>query len=62
MKEALPVIQDETISYSVDHAEWFDQTALADSNPAKKMFEPTIDVRKEENSLQSLLGDCRNLL
>ena len=51
MKEALPVIQDETISYSVDHAEWFDSAALAESNPAKKMFEPTIEVRKEENSL-----------
>jgi len=48
MKDALPMIQDDKISYSVEHAEWFDQQALSVDNPAKGKFEDNADVRREE--------------
>jgi hypothetical protein len=62
MKDALPLIQDEQISYNVDHMEWYDQKALEDDNPAKGKFEDSVETRKEENAMLALLNDCKGLL
>ena len=62
MKDALPLIEDETVSYKVDHIEWFDTNALEQENPAKGKFEDTVETRREENALQALLNDCKQLL
>jgi hypothetical protein len=50
------------VKYAVEHVEWFDQKALNTDNPSKGRFEDSVDTRKDENSLQSLLNDCKSLL
>ena len=58
MKDALPEIRDENISYRVEHEQWFDSKALEDPNPEKGKFEHTSDLKREENILQNLLNEC----
>ena len=62
MKDALPVEKDETISYNVSHVEWYDKKALDLEMPALGKFDDSTDIKREENSLQALLNECKNLV
>ena len=62
LKEALPAQMDEQFKYAVDHIEWFNQVEIEKENPAKGIFEDSIDVRREESALTSILNDCRQSL
>ena len=43
MRDALPKEQEETISYSVEQVQWFDEAELTKKNPEKSRFEDTTD-------------------
>ena len=43
MRDALPKEQEETISYSVEQVQWFDEAELNKKNPEKSRFEDTTD-------------------
>jgi len=62
LKDALPAEASENFSYEVDNIEWFDMKAIENPNPAKGLFEDTIDVRREESQLTAILNDCKQSL
>lgn len=62
MRDALPAEQDETFSYNVAHVEWYESKALDLKMPALGKFDDSTDVKRDENSLQALLNECKNLV
>jgi len=60
MRDALPVEQDETVSYNVAHVEWYDSKALELKQPSLGKFDDTTEIKREENSLQALLNECKS--
>ena len=62
MRDALPKEQEETVSYSVEHVQWFDEAELLKKNPEKSRFEDTTDHKLQENTFASLLKECKAVL
>ena len=58
MRDALPKEQDETISYSTNGIQLFDEQELEKKNPEKGRFEDNTDIKSEENTFVRLLKDC----
>ena len=58
MKEALPEIQDDNITYNTAGEQWYDEKALEESNPEKGKFDKSAGLQREENILQNMLNEC----
>ena len=64
MRDAIPEEEKIDTDYDTSHIEWYDKNCdeFTKVDPAADRFKDSVELKREESSLASILKDCKSLL